>query len=304
MSSSASPAGVAAAVDDDDIDGVPLQPLPSATYWLPQSIQTAYIPASLPTTIPTPAVLNSAKAALFTSGATPTLSVNRVEQERAAAEEKKRRQEEEAKAVYADFVASFAVDQQQPAQPKPKPAKPTFTAFVRGGTIGGDNTTTNHNTPAKRTEPHATTASTSASSIPIAATTEPPWKRLRPTSPPPPTFDIAFPPPVTAAGRGKQRNIDLFMAELKQRQAEPQTVREEVQPATPATTNVFIAGLPLSTTEAELADEMVRFGDIASVKLLYPRTEEVSSDCHTHSQRKNGSSAAVLLTGCCCVCWL
>jgi len=282
MSSTASSGGVAA-VDDDDIDGVPLQPLPSATGWPPISFPppSAYVPASLPSTALIPTVINPAKAALFTSGAAPVLSVNRVEQERAAAEEKKRRQEQEAKAVYADFVASFAVDQQQPAaQPKPKPAKPAFTAFVRGGTINGDNTATANNTPAKRTEPLPPASATSPS-ISIAAV-EPPWKRQRPASPPPlPIVDTAFPPPIAPAARGRQRNIDLFMAELQQRQAEPQlAVREEVQPATAATTNVFIAGLPLATTESDLADEMVRFGDIASVKLLYPRTEEVSRTPH------------------------
>ena len=225
-------------------------------------------------------LIDPSKAALFTSGAAPSLSVNRVEAERAAAEQKRRRQEAEARAVYDDFVASFAAEQQQeqpPQQAKPKAAKSSFTAFVRGGTIGGNETdpaAAAPATPAKRAEPHA--PAPASSSTPAAV--EPPWKRQRPASPPPPAaaFEAPQPPPAAPAGRGKQRNIDLFMAELRQRQAEPQAVREEAQPATDATTNVFIAGLPLSTTEADLADEMVRFGDIASVKLLYPRSEEVS----------------------------
>ena len=272
----------AAVGGDDDIDGVPLQPLPSALAWLAQPV--AFVPAFLPAAQSLP-VINPVRAALVAAGITPALPVNRVEQERAAAEDKKRRQEEEAKAVYADFVASFAaVDppppQQQPsAQANARPNKSPFTAFVRGGVIGGDNTTpatapaANSNTPAKRTEPgHASPTA--------GAAVEPPWKRQRPASPPPTpplASEAPFPPPPAApAGRGKPRNIDLFLAELKQRQANPQSVREDVQPGMPTTTNVFIAGLPLSTTESDLADEMVRFGDIASVKLLYPRTEEVS----------------------------
>ena len=264
--------GGAAAADDDDIDGVPLLPLELASTWL-QSIPPPPLSAFVPASQPTIPAINPVKAALFASGVAPVLSVNRVEQERAAAEDKKRRQEEEAKAVYQDFVASFAVEpQQQPAQSKPKHAKSPFTAFVRGGTIGGDNTSTTSHTPSKRTEPHPPASVTSST----FAAVEPPWKRQRPTSPLPPTPEPLFSPPAAPAARGKQRNIDLFMAELQQRQAEPQVVRDEVQSAGSATTNVFIAGLPLSTTESDLADEMVRFGDIASVKLLYPRTEEVS----------------------------
>ena len=273
MSSIALAGGMVAA-DEDDIDGVPIQALPLATGWLPAP--SVYIPASLPSILSTPAI-HPAKAALFTSGAPPVLSVNRVEQERAAAEDKKRRQDEEAKAVYADFVASFAVEPQQPTAAKPKSIKSPFTAFVRGGTIGGDNAAP-ANTPAKRTEPH-TAAAASASN---PAVVEPPWKRLRPASPPPPPAAVIEPHPIPApAGRGKPRNIDLFLAELKQRQADPQAVRDEVQPSTPTTTNVFIAGLPLTTTESDLADEMVRYGDIASVKLLYPRTDEVSCSVYT-----------------------
>ena len=221
-------------------------------------------------------LVDPTRAALFTSGVVPSLSVNRVEAERAAAEQKRRRQEAEARAVYDDFVASFAAEQQpeqSAQQAKPRPAKSSFTAFVRGGTIGGNATESAVAAPAKRAEPHA--PAPASSSTPAAV--EPPWKRQRPASPPPPvpTFEAPPPPPAAPAGRGKQRNIDLFMAELRQRQAEPQAAREEAQPATDATTNVFIAGLPLSTTESDLADDMVRFGDIASVKLLYPRSEEV-----------------------------
>ena len=283
MSSTAVPD--VAAVDDDDIDGVPLGPLPSTAGWLHQPIPPALLSAYVPASVPAPAavaLINPAKAALFTSGAVPVLSVNRVEAERVAAEDKKRRQDEEAKAVYADFVASFAVEQQQQqqqqqqqtTQAKPRPHKSSFTAFVRGGTIGGDDPPAVAKTPAKRTDTHAAASAASSS---LFDAVEPPWKRQRPTSPLPPAIDTPFPPPATApVGRGKQRNIDLFLAELKQRQEEPQAVREEVQSTAPATTNVFIAGLPLTTTESDLADEMVRFGDIASVKLLYPRTEEVS----------------------------
>ena len=267
---------------DDDIDGVPLNPLPIATIsaWLPQSLPTpplaTFVPVSVSTIAALP-VLNPAKAALLAAGITPALPVNRVEQVRAAAEDKKRRQDEEAKAVYADFVASFAVDdsvqQQQPAHTaQSRPTKSPFTAFVRGGTIGGDSTvlSTALSTPAKRAEPSDVASS-------AHAVVEPPWKRMRGSSPPPSATEAAFPAPTPPAGRGKQRNIDLLLAELKQRQANPSPAREDAQPAMPTTTNVFIAGLPLSTTESDLADEMVRFGDIASVKLLYPRTEEVSS---------------------------
>ena len=292
MASIATTAGVTA-VYDDDIDGVPLQSLPSTTGWLSQSAPpppSPFVPVSMPAIAPVSAI-NPIKAALFASGAVPILSVNRVEQERAAAEDKARRQAEEAKVVYAEFLASFAVEQQQTAPPKPKSAKPAFTAFVRGGTLGGENTAAiTSNTPAKRAEPYPPAL---ASSV---AAAEPPWKRLRPASPPPPAIESAFSPPPAPAGRGKQRNIDLFLAELKQRQADPQSVREEVQPATPATTNMFIAGLPLSTTESDLADEMVRFGDIASVKLLYPRTDEVSRIAHTVSTEFNSWSDA---DGCC-----
>jgi U2-associated protein SR140 len=98
-----------------------------------------------------------------------------------------------------------------------------------------------------------------------------------------------------AAKNGKKREMDKFLEEMKQRDlerssgniVEPEmaqrslTDAQELGPQTGSfddgdisTTNLYVGNMPPEVTEQTLVDEFAKFGDLASVKIMWPRTEE------------------------------
>ena len=85
----------------------------------------------------------------------------------------------------------------------------------------------------------------------------------------------------------KKRNIDLFLEEMKQSAADkaagifPSSSRGDRRggggggggedASDPSSTNLFVGNLPVGMTERELAAHFALFGDIASVKIMWPR---------------------------------
>jgi RNA recognition motif-containing protein len=89
--------------------------------------------------------------------------------------------------------------------------------------------------------------------------------------------------------------MDKFLEEMKQRDlerssgniVEPEmaqrslTDAQELGPQTGSfddgdisTTNLYVGNMPPEVTEQTLVDEFAKFGDLASVKIMWPRTEE------------------------------
>ena len=105
---------------------------------------------------------------------------------------------------------------------------------------------------------------------------------------PPQTYDASF---VRAGGapvafamsdeperkpERKGRQIDAFLEELKTRQAgEPQLpIKGSYPDGDRSTTNLYVGNISPATTEAQLAKIFARYGQLESVKIMWPRTDE------------------------------
>jgi U2-associated protein SR140 len=89
-----------------------------------------------------------------------------------------------------------------------------------------------------------------------------------------------------AAKKGKKRNIDMFLEELKQNEQDKAlglAPRERergggpggpVDLGEPGSTNMYVNNLPLDVTERRLAELFAEHGDVASVKIMWPRADE------------------------------
>jgi len=106
-------------------------------------------------------------------------------------------------------------------------------------------------------------------------------------------FSSSFSPPPQAPAaekkkkkKPKKKNIDLFLEEMKASQAAqghrskasapaplaplPDTFRRE----DPTSTNIYLKNLSLQSTEQQLLEHFAQYGAVASVKVMWPRTEE------------------------------
>ena len=74
----------------------------------------------------------------------------------------------------------------------------------------------------------------------------------------------------------KGRQIDAFLEELKTRQAgEPQLpIKGSYPDGDRSTTNLYVGNISPATTEAQLAKIFARYGQLESVKIMWPRTDE------------------------------
>lgn len=67
-----------------------------------------------------------------------------------------------------------------------------------------------------------------------------------------------------------RRELDSFLEELKQKQSQ---AASEPIPVIPRSSNLRVSNLGLNVTENDLIHEFSRFGDLASVKIMYPRSD-------------------------------
>ncbi|KAF1329360.1 U2-associated splicing factor, partial [Globisporangium splendens] len=74
----------------------------------------------------------------------------------------------------------------------------------------------------------------------------------------------------------KRREIDQFLEELKEREpvAPLRDTAGSFDNGDPETTNLYVGNLAPTTTEEALEAQFGRFGEIYSVKIMWPRTEE------------------------------
>lgn len=77
----------------------------------------------------------------------------------------------------------------------------------------------------------------------------------------------------------KRRDIDSFMKEIRERQERGEPPSFEDTPGSfddgdPNTTNLYVGNLAPSVTEEVLGDRFSEYGDILSVKIMWPRNDE------------------------------
>ena len=119
---------------------------------------------------------------------------------------------------------------------------------------------------------------------------------------PPQTYDASF---VRAGGapvafamsdeperkpERKGRQIDAFLEELKTRQAgEPQLpIKGSYPDGDRSTTNLYVGNISPATTEAQLAKIFARYGQLESVKIMWPRTDEERRRGHRDRRDRRG----------------
>eukprot|EP00003_Mantamonas_plastica_P019302 TRINITY_DN31633_c0_g1_i1.p2 TRINITY_DN31633_c0_g1~~TRINITY_DN31633_c0_g1_i1.p2 ORF type:complete len:114 (-),score=30.56 TRINITY_DN31633_c0_g1_i1:4-345(-) len=83
--------------------------------------------------------------------------------------------------------------------------------------------------------------------------------------------------------------MTVFLEELRSGEAEKQTLPPTVDGGEMGrkgrgrgrlenSTNLFVANLPASITEGHLVKRFAKFGDIASIKIMWPRGQEQNID--------------------------
>ncbi|KIJ49617.1 hypothetical protein M422DRAFT_225502 [Sphaerobolus stellatus SS14] len=189
------------------------------------------------------------KLSQYTTG---TVRKSRREKEKEAAEAKKREEEREAARAYAEFVNDFDAD---------GVARQKKGGFVKAGER------VEEYTPSSRSGKERRDARTDDFALPGESSLAPPPK-----------------------SRGK-RAMDSFLEELKKDQAErdkhhgryggsgkfagsghdgPSSSRDY---GDSLTTNIFVGNLPTHVTEPQLGNFFARQGPVASVKIMWPRTD-------------------------------
>ncbi|KAI8368741.1 hypothetical protein BD560DRAFT_132429 [Blakeslea trispora] len=195
----------------------------------------------------------ASKLQAFTIGSYKKTAFQRHKEE---ADLKKQQENLEAAKVYAEFVASFE---------EPKPYQLGTTSFVKSGTLMPRDATTEY------TKPPSTLSMKPMSFVKAAGT---------PTTKP---IEDNTPPKIVPKAQ-KKRNLDSFLEEIKKGQ-EVRTKHDPKQPiegdtigsfdeGNPNTTNLYVGNINPTTTEAGLCQEFGKYGPIASVKIMWPRTQE------------------------------
>lgn len=192
-------------------------------------------------------------------------------------ERKRKRREEETARLFEGFVQSFEADEGGGGRGK--------IGFVEGGSIGGT----------AGLAPRGGLGFSSGGSQAPAR----PTKRKSPPQPPPRTSASGYSPSTAPSAAAPQRRkraktkkkseMMSFLEELK-RKAEltdsrrvgaglastgaPSGARDD------ETTNIYVGSLAPQIDEASLARKFSQFGDIASVKIMWPRTQEANDRQH------------------------
>ncbi|KAL3151330.1 hypothetical protein ABBQ38_013163 [Trebouxia sp. C0009 RCD-2024] len=187
-------------------------------------------------------------------------------------EEKQRKEALEAAKLYEDFVESFAED---PAEKGPK-------AFVRGEVIQPGQRPSDSGEPPQRAGRYVPKFLPPSMAAVLGVPESKPKLMESAVSP--------MPKPATGS-KGKQpRQIDAMLENLKREQEkreERQRMRSEAGGALdllddegsfddgdPYTTNLYIGNLAPEVNEEILKKEFGRFGNLASVKIMWPRDDD------------------------------
>ncbi|KAJ3210618.1 U2 snRNP-associated SURP domain-containing protein [Dinochytrium kinnereticum] len=229
--------------------------------------------------------ISDAKLQAFTVG---TYKKNAFQKQKEAEEAKKKREEDDAAKVYAEFVASFEEEKPVVGRFAPK-------TWVKGGTINP--------TPLSSTD-HASASSKNAVE---EALYKPQVKFGVKETKVPMKFESQEEPPASAKpSYSRKRQLDAFLQEIKENQdrdsRRPRTSEDlslSRNPTTtttnptqrlgtmysddysgshdigdPHTTNLYIGNLNPTLDEESVCRMFAKFGPIASVKIMWPRTQE------------------------------
>ncbi|KAF8933829.1 U2 snRNP-associated SURP domain-containing protein [Dissophora ornata] len=235
------------------------------------------ITSAMPSTMQT---IADSKVAGFTIGAQKRS--NPFQKHKEEAEMKRRKESEEAARAYAEFVASFEVDESSKKERKFVKGKSTFvpTSSVFGEDDEDDEASKELEAKAKAAyKPHMLSQSSSTTTSASASAKAPlTVSRLEPE----PT------PYVRDAKAKRKKEMDAFLEELKRNQAE-RDERASTRAARsnqddykvgsrdtgdPSTTNLYIGNINPTVNEEQLCMEFAKYGPIASIKIMWPRTTE------------------------------
>ncbi|KAG0356558.1 hypothetical protein BC939DRAFT_460171 [Gamsiella multidivaricata] len=229
------------------------------------------ITSVMPSTMQT---IADSKVTGFTIGAQKRS--NPFQKHKEEAEMKRRKESEEAAKAYAEFVASFEVDESSKKEKKFVKGKSTFipTTSVFGE---DDEDEANKDLEAKAKAAYKPSTlsqppSTSPAKTPLAI----------PGLEPEPT------PYVRDAKARRKKEMDAFLEELKRNQAErdersngrtSRPAHDDIKMGSrdtgdPATTNLYIGNINPTVNEEQLCMEFAKYGPIASIKIMWPRTTE------------------------------
>ncbi|KAI8815346.1 hypothetical protein BJ742DRAFT_864575 [Cladochytrium replicatum] len=257
--------------DDDDDDDAPVVERPKQLPWGVKKTQPG-----------AQSSITATKLQAFTIG---TNKKTQFHKQREAEELKKKKEEEEAAKVYAEFVASFEEDNNV-----------SSTGWVKGGTLVPKSVyTPDDHQPADTVDP--------------ASRLYKPQSRIRvlPRSSVKVSVQLPYEEVPKITPKGKKRNLDSFLEEIKKEHEErdrgkhprisgdPNMImslwhlltnagvesliasEEDVgshDTGDPDTTNLYVGNLNPAVNEEMLCKEFARYGPIASVKIMWPRTQE------------------------------
>ncbi|GAA5800951.1 U2-associated SR140 protein [Helicostylum pulchrum] len=183
---------------------------------------------------------------------------------------KKQQESVEAAKVYADFVASFE---------EPVPYKLGTTSFVKSGTLIPKDSVVDDYAAVTTTKSTFkpmpfVRAGESLSSMSAAANT----RKMEDSDE---EEDALV--KLKESKLQKKRNLDSFLEEIKKGQegrskgdGKPQQVEDpgSYDDNNPNTTNLYVGNINPTMTESGLCQEFGKYGPIASVKIMWPRTQE------------------------------
>ncbi|KAL4146753.1 hypothetical protein PRNP1_010510 [Phytophthora ramorum] len=177
-------------------------------------------------------------------------------------EAKKRQADEEAAKIYATFVASF--DNEDETKGK---------AFVRGGATQGSCQSSRQSGDVYRLKAKEPAIGAAAAGKKVSEMD----KMLQEIK----QKDAEYREQGQTVQRPKKRRaIDEFMEEMKERGPAPVSMdgvgtdKGSFDTGDPETTNLYVGNLAPTVTEEALQAEFGRFGDVYSVKIMWPRSEE------------------------------
>ncbi|KAF9938786.1 U2 snRNP-associated SURP domain-containing protein [Mortierella alpina] len=236
------------------------------------------ITSVMPSTMQT---IADSKVAGFTIGAQKRS--NPFQKHKEEAELKRRKESEEAAKAYADFVASFEVSDTK----KEKAFVKGKSSFVPTASVFGqdDEDEADKDVEAKAKAAYRPQMFVQASSSSDSASTSPANNKTNLTIPgmePEPT------PYVRDAKARRKKEMDAFLEELKRNQAErderagargTRPVADDIKTGSrdtgdPNTTNLYIGNINPTVNEEQLCMEFAKYGPIASIKIMWPRTQE------------------------------
>uniref|UniRef100_V5GLQ8 Uncharacterized protein n=1 Tax=Kalmanozyma brasiliensis (strain GHG001) TaxID=1365824 RepID=V5GLQ8_KALBG len=224
---------------------------------------------------------------------------SRVQKEREAEEKKRKQAEQDAAKAYDEFVAAMGADEDQDsskrARGQPTRSKPMGFVAAGGGAYVGS-----RSEPVKPIEPppEQQSEATQPSSSEKAS-----LKRVNAAFGDDSSGDEAsasnsHPPPTRQEPQRKRQAMSSFLTELQSEQAQRESRLSDLASTTnksistllanetlakpgsrdlasdPLTTNICIVTLPLNVDERSVGDFFRAWGDIATVKIMWPRGEQ------------------------------